>query len=56
MLHALRDSGAENLALNTPIPRLGQLQEIGHVVVFLLSEEASFVTDFAWAVDGDANA
>jgi NAD(P)-dependent dehydrogenase (short-subunit alcohol dehydrogenase family) len=52
MLHTLRDSGAENPAPNTPIPRLGQPQEIGHAVAFLSSEEASFAIGAAWAVDG----
>ena len=55
MLHTLRDSGAENPAPNTPIPRLGPPQEIGHAIVFSLSEEDSFVTGAAWAVDGGAN-
>lgn len=55
MLRTLRDSRAENLAPNTPIPRLGQPQEIGHVAAFLLSEEGSFVTGAAWAVDGGTN-
>ena len=56
ILHALRDSDAENPAPNTPIPRWGQPKEIGDVVAFLLSDEASFVTGSAWAVDGGANA
>jgi hypothetical protein len=56
MLHALRDSGAENPAPNVPIPRLGQPQEVANVVAFLLGEESGFVTGSAWAVDGGANA
>ncbi|KAG0644913.1 Cyclopentanol dehydrogenase [Hyphodiscus hymeniophilus] len=41
---------------NTPLIRLGQPKEIGHVVAFLLSDEASFVTSATWRVDGGANA
>ena len=32
--------------------RLGDAEEIANVVLFLASEEASFVTGAAWAVDG----
>lgn len=39
----------------TPIPRDGTAQEVANVVVFLLSEESSFVTGDAWNVDGGAN-
>lgn len=56
MLHTVRDSGAENPAPNTPIPRPGQPQEISHMVAFLLNEEVRFVTGDTWAVDGGANA
>jgi NAD(P)-dependent dehydrogenase (short-subunit alcohol dehydrogenase family) len=40
----------------TPIPRDGTAQEVANVVIFLLSEESSFVTGDAWNVDGGANA
>lgn len=39
----------------TPIPRDGTAQEVANVVIFLLSEESSFVTGDAWNVDGGAN-
>ncbi|MBT5875477.1 MAG: SDR family oxidoreductase [Candidatus Latescibacteria bacterium] len=36
----------------TPQDRRGTPEEIGHVVVFLASDEASFVTGATWLVDG----
>lgn len=36
----------------TPIGRGGYAEEIADVVVFLCSEEASFVTGAVWNVDG----
>ncbi|MEZ4665020.1 MAG: SDR family oxidoreductase [Caldilineaceae bacterium] len=35
-----------------PMGRLGQPAEIANVILFLASDEASFVTGAAWAVDG----
>lgn len=37
---------------HTPLGRRGQPEEIGSVVVFLASDEASFVTGATWLVDG----
>ena len=35
-----------------PIGRMGQPEEVANVIVFLASDEASFVVGAAWAVDG----
>jgi NAD(P)-dependent dehydrogenase (short-subunit alcohol dehydrogenase family) len=40
------------LAQQTPLERLGQPEEIAQAVVWLCSDEASFVLGQAWAVDG----
>jgi NAD(P)-dependent dehydrogenase (short-subunit alcohol dehydrogenase family) len=40
------------LAQQTPLARLGQPEEIAAAVVWLCSDEASFVLGQAWAVDG----
>jgi NAD(P)-dependent dehydrogenase (short-subunit alcohol dehydrogenase family) len=36
--------------------RVGEPEEVGHVVVFLCSDKASFVTGADWAVDGGYSA
>ena len=40
------------LAERHPMGRLGRAEEIANVILFLASEEASFVTAAAWNVDG----
>jgi NAD(P)-dependent dehydrogenase (short-subunit alcohol dehydrogenase family) len=35
-----------------PMGRLGHPEEIANVILFLASDEASFVTAAAWPVDG----
>ncbi len=37
---------------HTPLNRRGRPEEIGHVAVFLASDEAGFVTGATWLVDG----
>lgn len=46
--------GLDKLGWVATMNRVGQPAEIGHVVSFLLSDEASFVTGAAWPVDGGA--
>ena len=40
------------LAARHPMGRLGRAEEIANVILFLASDEASFVTAAAWNVDG----
>jgi len=40
------------LAERHPMGRLGRAEEIANVILFLVSDEASFVTAAAWNVDG----
>ncbi|MEZ4712166.1 MAG: SDR family oxidoreductase [Caldilineaceae bacterium] len=42
----------ETMQILHPMGRLGQPAEIANVILFLASDEASFVTGAAWAVDG----
>jgi NAD(P)-dependent dehydrogenase (short-subunit alcohol dehydrogenase family) len=39
-----------------PIPRIGQPDEIGHIALYLASNESSFVTGQTFVVDGGATA
>jgi NAD(P)-dependent dehydrogenase (short-subunit alcohol dehydrogenase family) len=40
---------------NTPLGRIGQTEEVANVVVFLVSDEASFMTGAAVEVSGGWN-
>jgi NAD(P)-dependent dehydrogenase (short-subunit alcohol dehydrogenase family) len=53
---AAAPGGPELLASMTPMGRMGQPEEIASVVLWLCSEEASFVTGQPIAVDGGATA
>jgi len=35
-----------------PLSRLGRPEEVAHVVVFLASDRASYVTGSVWGIDG----
>jgi len=43
-------------AANRPMRRVGKPEEVAHAVLFLASDEASFITGAALAVDGGGTA
>lgn len=40
------------LITKTPLGRAGKATEVANLVVFLLSDEASFITGSAYSIDG----
>jgi NAD(P)-dependent dehydrogenase (short-subunit alcohol dehydrogenase family) len=51
-----RDGADALVAPRVPLARVGQAEEVGAVIAWLLSDEASYVTGQAIAVDGGATA
>src|SRR5262249_25897100 len=47
-----REAGRAKLGAGRPLGRLAEPDEIASVIVFLLSERASYVTGAAWSADG----
>ena len=58
MTRAAGDTGANDspFVQDLPIPRMAHVDEIANVVLFLASDEASYVTGAEWSVDGGATA
>lgn len=50
--HASREDALAAAVGGRPIPRMAEPAEIGAVIAFLCSEQASYVTGAAWSVDG----
>ncbi|AKH43190.1 Levodione reductase [Croceibacterium atlanticum] len=48
------EAGMEKLGQTATLNRVGQPREVGDVVSFLLSEEASYVNGAKWEIDGGA--
>ena len=44
--------GVEPGFTSTPINRMGTAEEVGNVIVFLLSNESTFISGATYAVDG----
>jgi 3(or 17)beta-hydroxysteroid dehydrogenase len=58
MAQAARDPHAakEKMSKSIPLGRLGRPEEIAALCVYLLSDEASFITGVNWPVDGGLTA
>jgi NAD(P)-dependent dehydrogenase (short-subunit alcohol dehydrogenase family) len=56
MLAGFDEAQRQFLVSLHPLGRLGKPEEIAHVAVFLLSDEAAFVTGAHWLVDGGFSA
>lgn len=52
MISGSEEEILHEMELNYPLGRIAKPSEVGHVIAFLLSDKASFVTGAAWTVDG----
>ena len=50
--HDSRDEALDVAGSKRPIGRLAEVDEVASVIVFLCSEQASYVAGAAWSVDG----
>lgn len=50
------EEGEAKLARHIPMKRLGEPEEVGHMVVYLASDEAKFVTGSEFRIDGGITA
>ena len=50
--HESREAALVDAVGARPIPRMAEPAEIGAVIAFLCSEQASYVAGAAWSVDG----
>jgi len=57
-LQAMPDpaAGLRDMASVYPLGRIGTPEEAAHVITFLLSSQASFVTGAVWSLDGGLTA
>ena len=52
MAKAFSKDAKKNIILNTPLKRLGTSEDIANTVIYLLSEQSSFITGQTLIVDG----
>nr|WP_268235736.1 SDR family oxidoreductase [Aquisalinus flavus] len=50
------EEGETKLSRGIPMKRLGEPEEVGHMVVYLASDEAKFVTGSEFRIDGGMTA